>query len=73
LFFRFAEVLDDHLKDRKWLVGNDVTLADYAVGSFLDHAEVAHMPIDNFKHIQSWHVDIEALESWKKSAPSNFM
>ncbi|MCK5498614.1 MAG: glutathione S-transferase family protein, partial [Gammaproteobacteria bacterium] len=73
LFFRFAEVLDDHLKDRKWLVGNDVTLADYAVGSFLDHVEVAHMPIDNFKHIQRWYTDIEALESWKKSALSNFM
>ena len=73
LFFRFAEVLDDHLKDRKWLVGNDVALADYAVGSFLDHVEVAHMPIDNFKHIQRWYADIEALESWEKSAPSNFM
>lgn len=73
LFSRFGEVLDDHLKDRKWLVGNDVTLADYAVGSFLDHADVAHMPIDNFKHIQRWYADIEALESWKKSAPSNFM
>jgi glutathione S-transferase len=73
LFIRFAEVLDDHLNDRTWLVGNDVTLADYAVGSFLDHAEVAHMPIDNFKQIQRWYADIETLEAWKKSAPSNFM
>ncbi len=73
MFIRFAEVVDDHLNDRTWLVGNDVTLADYAVGSFLDHAEVAHMPIDNFKQIQRWYADIETLESWKKSAPSNFM
>ena len=73
LFLRFAEVLDDHLKDRKWLVGDNVTLADYAVGSFLDHAEVAHMPIGGFKQIQRWYADIEALDEWKKSAPSNFM
>ena len=73
LFLRFAEVLDDHLGDRKWLVCDDVTLADYAVASFLDHAEIAHMPIDGFKQIQRWYADIEALDAWKKSAPSNFM
>ncbi len=73
LFSRFADVLDNHLKNRKWLVGDNITLADYAVGSFLDHAKVAHMPIDNFKQIQRWYADIETLEAWKKSAPSNFM
>ena len=73
LFSRFADVLDNHLKNRKWLVGDTITLADYAVGSFLDYIEAAHMPIDNFDQIQRWYTDIEALESWKKSAPSNFM
>lgn len=73
LFSRFADVLDNHLKNRKWLVGDNITLADYAVGSFLDHAEVAHMPIDKFKQIQRWYANIETLEAWKKSAPSNFM
>jgi glutathione S-transferase len=73
LFLRFAEVLDGHLNDRKWLVGDDVTLADYAVASFLDHIESAHMPIDNFKQIQRWYADIESLEAWQKSAPANFM
>ena len=73
LFSRFADVLDNHLKNRKWLVGDNITLADYAVGSFLDYIEAAHMPIDNFDQIQRWYTDIEALESWGKSAPSNFM
>ena len=73
LFSRFADVLDNHLKNRKWMVGDDITLADYAVGSFLDYIEAAHMPIENFKQIQRWYADIETLESWKKSAPSNFM
>jgi glutathione S-transferase len=72
-FLRYGEVLNDHLKDRKWMVGDDVTLADYAVASFLDHAEVAQMPVKNFEHIQRWYAEIEALEAWKKSAPSNFM
>lgn len=72
-FLCYGEVLNGHLKDRKWMVGDDVTLADYAVASFLDHVEVAQMPIKNFAHIQRWYADIEALKAWKKSAPSNFM
>lgn len=50
-----------------------VSLADYAVGSFLDHAEVACMPMEAWKQIQCWYVDIEGLDEWKQSAPSNFM
>ncbi len=73
LFMRFAEVLDQHLQGRDWLVGDAITLADYAVGSFLDHVEVAHMPLDNFKQIQRWYAGIAELDSWKKSAPANFM
>ena len=73
LFYRFAEVLDNHLKGRDWLIAKDVTLADYAVGSFLDYAEVAHMPIDNFEQIQRWYANIASLEAWQRSAPSNFM
>jgi len=73
LFLRFADVLDNHLKNRKWLVGDNITLADYAVGSFLDYIEAAHMPIDNFEQIQRWYADIESLEAWQKSAPANFM
>ncbi len=73
LFLRFADVLDNHLKNRKWLVGSNITLADYAVGSFLDYIEAAHMPIDNFEQIQRWYADIESLEAWQKSAPANFM
>ncbi len=55
------------------MVGDNITLADYAVGFFLDYIEAAHMPIENFKQIQLWYADIETLEAWKKSAPSNFM
>ncbi|MBM2830619.1 MAG: Glutathione S-transferase [Gammaproteobacteria bacterium] len=69
----FAPVLNDHLKGRQWLVGNDVTVADYAVGSFLDLKEVAHLPVDKYKEINRWYGDIEKLDAWKKSAPANFM
>ncbi len=73
LFHRFAQVLEHHLKGRDWLVGNHVTLADYAVGSLLDLAEAAHYPVAKYTEIKRWYGNIEKLDAWKKSAPANFM
>ena len=73
LFHRFARVLDDHLIGRQWLVGIDVTLADYAAGSFLDLAEAAHIPVDGYREIKRWYGNIDELAAWKKSAPANFV
>jgi len=73
LFHRFAGVLDEQLKDKEWLVDNKLTIADYAVASFLDLREIAHMPYQNYVEIQRWYDAIEALDEWKRSAPSNFM
>ena len=70
---RFATVLDDHLQGREWLVGNNVTLADYAVGAVLELAEAAHMPVEPYRNIRRWYGNIEKLEAWKKSAPANFI
>jgi glutathione S-transferase len=72
-FHRFATVLDDHLRDREWLVGNNLTLADYAVGSVLDLAEAAQMPVEKYQNIRRWYGNIEKQDAWKKSAPANFM
>jgi glutathione S-transferase len=72
-FHRFATVLDDHLQERDWLVGNNLTLADYAVGSVLDLAEAAQMPVEKYHHTRRWYGNIEKQDAWKKSAPANFM
>jgi glutathione S-transferase len=71
-FHRFAHVLDNHLKDRDWLVGNNLTVADYAVGSLLDLEEAAHYPAEQYKEINRWYENIMQLEAWKKSAKENF-
>ena len=70
---RFATVLDDHLKGRDWLVGKNVTLADYAVGSMLDLEEAAQIPLEKYRNIKRWYGSLEMLDAWKKSAPSNFV
>ncbi len=71
LFHRFAKVLERHLKDREWLVGEGVTLADLSVGSFLDLTEMASYPIESYKEIKRWYCNIERLPAWQSSAPAN--
>ena len=72
-FHRFADVLDNHLAGRDWLVGKNLTVADYAVGSLLDLTEAAHYPAGKYQEIKRWYGNIMQLEAWKKSAPENFM
>jgi len=67
LFHRYAKVLDDHLQDRDWLVGNSISLADHSVGAFLIHAEPAAYPLENYNHIQRWWGNIVKLDAWKKA------
>jgi len=72
LFHRFARVLDNHLHNRDWLVGNNLTVADYAVGSVLDLAAAARYPEGEYREIDRWYGNIMQLDAWKRSAPENF-
>lgn len=68
-FHRFAQVLENYLQDRDWLVGEHHTLADFSVGSFLDLAEQANYPIAKYANIKRWYRAIEQLPAWQSSAP----
>ncbi|MGH8583650.1 MAG: glutathione S-transferase family protein [Gammaproteobacteria bacterium] len=68
-FHRFAQVLDQHLKGRRWLVGDRHTLADFSVGAPLALSGMAGYPIAAYAEMQRWYAGIESLEAWKLSAP----
>jgi glutathione S-transferase len=70
-FHRFAQVLEQHLKGREYLVGDSFTLADFAVASSLAMNPIAHYPLDLYKEIKRWYADIEKIPAWQSSA-SNF-
>ncbi|HUP58467.1 MAG TPA: glutathione S-transferase family protein [Bdellovibrionota bacterium] len=67
-FRREAKVLDQHLKSRKFIVGDSLTLADYSIGSCLTYWQPAGMPLPEFKHLKDWFTHLETTEAWKKSA-----
>jgi len=68
-FHREAKVLDAHLATRPYLVGDAITLADFAVAAPLFYAERAAMPLADYSKIREWFGRVAALPCWGETAP----
>lgn len=66
---RYASVLDHHLQGRRYLVGDAISLADFAVAVALPHAAHAHIPLAAFPAIQRWHERLNELDAWREPFP----
>lgn len=64
-FARFAAVLDASLKGRAWLVGERLTIADFAVGGLVPSAERLGLPLNDFPQIVRWYGGLAALPGWQ--------
>ena len=70
-FFRqFAQVLDDHLRGRKYLVGDGLTIADFAVAVALPYAQKAQIPVGEFAEVERWHARLNELPAWREPFPA---
>ncbi len=68
-FHAVAPVLNGHLEGKKFLLGDDVTLADFTVGACFSFADAAGLPWGDYKHIQAWWTRLNDVPAWKNSAP----
>jgi glutathione S-transferase len=66
-FHRFAGVLDGSLKGRKWLTGNDLTIADYSVGAWMAVAQLAQYPLASYTEINRWYTALSSQPGWKEA------
>ncbi|HZR79560.1 MAG TPA: glutathione S-transferase family protein [Candidatus Binatia bacterium] len=66
-FHQYAAVLDLHLRQREWLAGDAVTLADMTVGSWLVYAQ--HYPVEPYREVLRWYDRLQALPAWRKALP----
>ncbi len=69
-FHREAAVLEAHLAARRYLVGSDVTLADFTVVSPLVYAAEGELPVDAYPRLRDWSVRVLALPAWRDTAPA---
>jgi glutathione S-transferase len=65
----FAPILNAHLETHKWMVGEELTLADFSVGACFSYAEPSHLPWDNYKQIKAWVARLGDVPAWKATAP----
>jgi glutathione S-transferase len=68
-FHQFAPILNAQLETRKFITGDEVTLADFSVGACFSFAEPAGLPWDGCKEIKSWWGRMNEIAAWKNTAP----
>ena len=66
-FKRVGGILNGALRGRKWLAGNDLTLADFAVGPWMALAQMAQYPVAGLTEIARWWEAFSALPGMKKA------
>jgi glutathione S-transferase len=59
-------ILDHHLVDKKFLVGDAFTLADLNVASVASITEAIQMDVSHFKHIQHWQSQCKDRPAYQK-------
>jgi len=65
---RFAPILDAHLEDRSYVVGNHVTLADLDLAAALSQMSRTGVPYDNYLNIMRWYQRLnEEVPAWRES------
>ena len=65
----FAPVLNAQLETRKWILGDELTLADFSVGACFSFAVPSGLPWDGYSHIKAWCGRLAEVPAWKSPAP----
>ena len=60
-------MLDGELKGKKFIIGEELTVADFCLGAPLNYAEMARLPIEPYREIKRWYGSLRALPAWQKT------
>lgn len=63
---RFLPVVDAPLKERRYLAGGELSLADFSLLSALDPAEVAQVDLSGYLNITRWRQDLMGRNCYTK-------
>jgi|ERR1700749_4295734 len=66
-FNRLAAILNAHLKGRKFVLGDQITVADFTLGAPLIATELAGLPVQDYPEIVRWYAQLAALPAWQKA------
>jgi glutathione S-transferase len=69
-FAAAAAVLEAHLQDRDFALGDRLSVADFALSAALPWAEPAQLPLEDFPAIGRWRARLQALPAWADPFPA---
>src|ERR1700730_5161803 len=64
---RFASVLDAHMDGRKYLVDDQLTLADYSMAAFEPYVNLVPFNFAPYRHIHTYFVRMRQSEHWMRT------
>jgi glutathione S-transferase len=65
---RYAAVLNEHLSNRRFVVGDSPTLADIDLAAPLSHLRRTRAPYDKYPHVVSWHDRLlSEMPAWRET------
>jgi glutathione S-transferase len=59
--------LEACLRERSYLVADELTIADISVAGMMTYFRYTQFPFNSFLSISKWFSKIEALSSWQKT------
>jgi glutathione S-transferase len=65
----FAPVLNGQLETRKWILGDELSLADFSVGGCFSFAGPSGLPMSDYRHITAWLSRLDEVPAWRNTAP----
>lgn len=68
-----AAVLDGHLANRTWMIGEAPTLADFSIASTLMYRARTALPLEPYANIRSHLARVEALAAWQATDPARVL
>lgn len=66
---RLAPVLDGHLADRRHLVGDGITIADYSMICLEPYKEAIRFDWTPYPHLNAYFDRMRRVEAWARTAP----
>ncbi|NGZ85262.1 glutathione S-transferase family protein [Duganella aceris] len=65
---KFAAILDAHLEDRRYVIGNKVSLADFDLAATFTHLTRTHPPYAEFPNVMAWHQRLlDEVPAWART------
>jgi len=63
-FHQYAKVLDAHLADKNFMLGDKLTIADFSVAAFSGYFADAGIPVGNYPNLITWLERLDNIPAW---------